>query len=270
MVKKLLKHEAIYYLRWVLPVNAMLLLLAVFSRLIQFAENDSWVYSLMFGSSIVVFIGACFAGYILVMALSVIRFYKNLFTAEGYLSFTLPVSETQHITSKLIAALAATLSVVICMILGAVIMLSGEMLYELWKAAAYLLKLAEGYIGAHLYFYILEYIVLIAVGAVLGCLIYYSCIAIGQLFKKNRIFAAVGVYFAYNVIMQFLSTAFSIVYSIASVAIMENEQVQKFINENLKTLIHSGMIGGILIYALMAVVLFLLIRFIMRRKLNLE
>ena len=43
---------------------------------------------------------------LLTLVLMVYRFYKNLMTDEGYLMFTLPVSRSQLIWSKLMVALA--------------------------------------------------------------------------------------------------------------------------------------------------------------------
>lgn len=39
------------------------------------------------------------------VVINIVRFYKNLVTDEGYLTFTLPVSSKQIIASKLISSL---------------------------------------------------------------------------------------------------------------------------------------------------------------------
>ena len=51
-------------------------------------------------------------------------------------------------------------------------------------------------------FYIIEVLLLILVAIICGYLLIYACISIGQLARKNKILAAVGVYFGYSVVLQ--------------------------------------------------------------------
>ena len=49
-------------------------------------------------------------------------------------------------------------------------------------------------------------------------MLYYACISIGQTAKKNRILLAIGVYYIYTIIVQVISTVFSVVFSLLSVS----------------------------------------------------
>ena len=57
---------------------------------------------------------------------SVIRFYRNLFTGEGYLSFTLPVTPANHLWVKVVTAVSFSLLSVLVAALSGVIITAGE------------------------------------------------------------------------------------------------------------------------------------------------
>ena len=102
MVKKLFKHEIKAYLRIMIPVYVCLLAVALLGRVIQFFEADTFIYSFVNGSSIFVYVVAIIACFGFSSVFSIVRFYKNLFTDEGYLTFTLPVKISQILNSKII------------------------------------------------------------------------------------------------------------------------------------------------------------------------
>ena len=97
MVKKLLKQEYKYYIRTLIFILPAVLLLGISVRILQFFETDHYVYWLLFGGAFLIFtVGSC-AALIATEVLAVVRFYKNMYSSEGYLTFTLPVSTHQHL-----------------------------------------------------------------------------------------------------------------------------------------------------------------------------
>jgi hypothetical protein len=94
-------------------------------------------------------------------------------------------------------------------------------------------------------------------------------ISIGQLFKKNRIMAAVGAYFAYYVLTQIVSAVITIVFSILA-ANGTLEQLGLWIINHIATAIHMGMWSAIVLTSLFAAVEFFVIKQIITKKLNLE
>lgn len=108
MLSKLLRHEFRATGRIMLPVYALLLVscggCTLFGRLLgRYPESTvlsvvQTVFATLFGVT-------TFGMLLLTLVLMVYRFYKNLMTDEGYLMFTLPVSRSQLIWSKLLVAL---------------------------------------------------------------------------------------------------------------------------------------------------------------------
>ena len=140
MVKKLLKYEFAFYFKRLLPLGLMVLGTALLNRILQFFESDNTPYRIMFGSSVALLVIAIAASLIGTLVIAVGRFYRNIFSNEGYLTMSLPVSSEQHLTAKLTAAFVCTLLVGLFAFLGFSIATSGEVFAEMVKAFNFLMK----------------------------------------------------------------------------------------------------------------------------------
>lgn len=127
-MRKMLKHD----LRAVWPVWRILaplvLLVAVFSGVVvRFASSEAaydivpqnlqWIMAITASLLTSLWPMMMSAFVVVILILIVIRYYKNFFTDEGYLTFTLPVSRTKLLNSKILMAfiwMGATL--VVCLI----------------------------------------------------------------------------------------------------------------------------------------------------------
>ena len=245
------------------------MLTAAFHRILQFFETDSTYYNIVNGSAIFLFVVALLVCLAAPIIFGIVRFYKNLFTGEGYLTFTLPVKTTTHLlvksTTTLVFCIAA---VAICLLAGCLIT-AGEVLVELCKAAAYLWnQIPDKYVG-HLFGYIAEGCLLLLVATFSTILLYNFCLCIGQLAKKNRIMLSVGAYFGYYVCTQILGTILVIVISVMNANGALDRYYQFFDKHPLAT-VHIFMGVGIVWFALLGLVFWLVSQFILRKKLNME
>jgi len=270
MVNKLFKHEINSYLRILIPTNIIVLAIAVFTRILMFFRTDTVVFDVISSSVIVILVLATIAGAATAFILGIKRFYQNLFTKEGYLTFTLPVSVTQHLWVKLLVAIMFQLISFVVAAIAFCIATSGEFLYEVIEAAKYLIN--EVYMhteDVHMNLYIVEVVILCLVSLVYEMLIFYSCITIGQRAKKNRVLMAVIVYFIYYVITQVFGTIFTIAMTIIAETPLYDTIVQA-IENNLYTFFHCLFGGSTILLAGLSTVFFLVCRRIMSKKLNLE
>ncbi len=269
MVKKLFKHECFALGRVLLLVQGILLAVALSTRVIQFFEADHFAYNMVLVLAVIVLVIANLVNLMAPLVMGVVRYYKNLFTAEGYLSFTLPVTPAQHLFVKLSATLVFQLLAVCVSLVSVVIATAGEVLSEIGLAVQYLLNHLNIVAQGHTVLFVIEWIVLCAVVFLSQLLLYYGCISIGQLSrKKNRVLAAVGVYFGYYVIVQIISTVFTIVMGIIS----DNMEIADYVSTAQETIaaIHIGLCGLIVWTLIVSAVYFLISHTIMRKKLNLE
>lgn len=269
MVKKLYKHEFLAWLRVMSVIWIISLAVSGLHRLIQLFESDTIYYEIVIVSATFVYAVAMLACLVAPEIFGVVRFYRNFFTGEGYLTFTLPVTQRAHLWVKVTTAVCFTLiSVAVCLLSGLIIT-AGEVFSEIVKAADYLIAMIPEDISGHLALYILEYAVLMVIAIFSSHLLFDTCICIGQLFRKNRIVAAVIVYFGLHTVSQIFGT----VLSVAMVILEEAgvwETLAAFVAEHPLTFFHILLCACIVLSALLALVYWVICHTILRKRLNLE
>ncbi|MBR6918532.1 MAG: hypothetical protein IKN38_10145 [Clostridia bacterium] len=266
MVKKLIKYDFMSFAKVMLPIEIVLLGIAALYRILSFFETDSVTYDIFNVSAIVIFSIATFASFLITFILSIVRFYKNLFTSEGYLSLTLPVTTQAHIVSKLIVSLIFDLIALVCAGVAFCIATAGDVLVEVTKAAFFLFGKAEYVIGGQIWLYVIEAVVLALVAAASMHLLTYMCISIGQTAKKHKILPAVGIYFGVYVAKQIVGTVF------ITTGVTTNmfRDIGRFITDNPRTATHLVFAVSILVELVLSAVYFIVTRLMMKKKLNLE
>lgn len=267
MVKKLFRQEILYYVRSLLPVYIILLGVALMGRIIQIFETDSWVYTTVSTSASIAYAVAIAAALGLTVLFCIVRYYKNMFSGEGYLTLTLPVTYGQHLRVKLGAALVTTLVTVVAVLLSLLVFLTTDWVVELWKAGVFILKDLAKALGTHTGFYIVEFILLILAAVVEQILFYYMCISLGQTFRKNRILAAIGIYYGIYLLTQVLATVLII---ILSLEILPLEAIFRWIELHQFAAVHVFLLGGTAIVSLVSLGLYHVSRWVLHKRLNLE
>lgn len=137
------------------------------------------------------------------------RFYKGLLGDEGYLMFTLPVSVSEHIGSKLLTSMIFQIGSFAVAVLSGGLLLAvltppnfSDVAQAFQEAGRYLrvnpLPAGTGWVVA-------EFIVYTLIAAAVSILQIYTAISIGHLGKKNRgwfaLLAYVGISIAFSIIM---------------------------------------------------------------------
>ena len=269
MVKKLFKHECFALGRVLFLIQGILLVSAVFLRVLQFFESDHLVYSIVFFFAALLYGVAVLVNSVSPLVMAVVRYYRNLFTAEGYLSFALPVTASQHLTVKALAALVFQTVSGVVTALSLVIVMAGDVLHEVGLAAAYLFKLIPAEISWHIALWSLELVLLLSVTFLSQIFLYYGCISIGQLARKNRVLAAVGVYFGYYVATQIISTVITVLIAVFGDRI-PFDALAEFTGAHPIAVVHLFLCGLLLSSLVLTVAFFFVSHGIIRKRLNLE
>lgn len=269
MVKKLMKYDIIAFGRTMLPMFAIVLGIAVINRFIRLFESNNVGYRIAFISSVTALVIASIVCLVMTAAVAVTRFYKNLFTKEGYLSFTLPVTVNQHIVSKWLTTLIFAFIAVLTVLASVLIATSGGVATEIFKALAFIGDKYFDYFKFNGVLYIIEAVLLIALVFSYGAILCYGCISVGQLAKKNRVLASFGAFFGYYIITQILGTVFLIIFTI-NYDKLPIEQIEKFMAENVSAAVHI-VFGFLIIWNLLLTAIFYTVtHYNMKKKLNLE
>lgn len=266
MFAKLLKYEwkATAKLQGILALAALgagLLGSLVLRLLINTADQDN-VALMVFGAmSMVLIIVSLIAYAVASFVLLLVRFYKNKFTDEGYLTFTLPANCHQILGSsavnvllwELISAVVLIAAIALIILLGLQGVISAEEFNVFWSEFRYLWS-GLGYDGG----YMALSIVNVLVSAVSGTMIALTAITVGAVVaKKHKILAAFGIYYGVNAVVSMLTSVVTITVTAAEV-----------ISGGMLS-IWFGPIFQLVLSLVLAIGGYLLSTYLMHRKLNL-
>ena len=264
MLKKLYKYELYSLFRNLLPIYAAVLGFALLSRLTLLIKTDNPLLQIPAGISTTVYAFSIIAVFVVGMVVVVMRFYKNLLSGEGYLTFTLPFTATQHIICKLLCGVLVIVIDFIAVIASLLIMGAGtdalKNIFEVLKAG---IEIAgEKLTAAQIISLTAEFIIAIIIGMFQSLLMFYAAIAIGQQFK-SRVGGAVVAYICLYAAVQVINT-FIMIIGIAVFGSIEAD-----LTMSVGTF--QAFLGLIAVYSLIfAAVYFCITRHFLSKKLNLE
>lgn len=210
MLGKLLKHEFRSTGRFMLPIYGVVLVVTLLQKgILLFSEIEAFEQNILFQMasalismlSVLLLVGMLFG----TMFLVVQRFYKHLYSSEGYLSFTLPVTPAQHLNAKLISAfLWMVCSVLMVAVYLGVLLADPQMFQSFGKIFAnlkdVLLNMPSG--G---WLVLIEFVLLMIVSLFAGILQFYASISLGQrMMPEKRILGSILAYFCIQIAMQML------------------------------------------------------------------
>ena len=272
MVGKLIKYDFMSFFRLLFPVQLIIIGIAAISRIVQIFENDSSAYKISFISSIVLLSISCVVALIMTIVISIVRFYQGMYSNEGYLSHTLPVTPAQHIIAKLIVSIIFEIGSIFAIFLALNVVTLGEVATEVYKAGFYLFGEALEMMQGHVILYLIEAIVLLLVWEATAFLMFYFCLSIGQLVNRKKILLAFGVFFGLYMLAQIFFT----IMIITGTALAQNDSwinlardVLDWVAVHRLGTIHLVLCGMILINGIFGFVYFIITKLIMTVRLNL-
>lgn len=212
MLSKLLRHEFRATGRIMLPVYALLLVscggCTLFGSLLgRYPESTvlsvvQTVFATLFGVT-------TFGMLLLTLVLMVYRFYKNLMTDEGYLMFTLPVSRSQLIWSKLLVSLVwSVLSTVLAALawMAEISVVGRENVFSLIAQG---LRSLRQHLSGNLSGCIAALVVLCLVSCLVSFLKFYAAISLGHSFSNHKVLLSVVFYIGFGIVTQTIGTIFA-------------------------------------------------------------
>lgn len=240
------------------------------------ADIFSVLMGLIFFVSVFALIIYTAASFILIL----IHYYRNLFSAEGYLTFTLPVSTSDILTSKMLAAsiwlmlssLVTTLCVLLYITFGGAP--AGELVYtefyeELGAGFAEMFEMFSVVDGM---FILIELTVLVLSSTLMGVLQAFLAITIGAIMaKKHKIVAAIVAYYIINMIVSIVSTVIMMILLFNSAFLYEMMTYDLLYGEgalNEWSIMHMIFVIYILAIVIIGVAEYLVNNRMLKKKLN--
>ncbi len=195
-----------------------------------------------------------------------IRFYKNFFTDEGYLTFTLPVNIGSLLNAKLLSAVITEISTLLVLGLDVFLMIAlggGEGLFELLE------PILEGFfenVDIYFYIFVAEGLVWMLVSSLFSALFLCCCITFGSIItKKAKVPAAIGIYYVANCVF----TGFIQFIALFSLPVLA-EKIFALPQNTHGILIVLVLLALILCSGLVCLLLYALQYWMLHRKLNLN
>ena len=225
MLMRLLKYDFKALNRYLILIHAFLLVAAAAVRIfltepIRISDSQSVVVSTL---GIILFVlvavGVSFATSIL----TAIRFYKNLFSDEGYLTHTLPVTRGQHLLSKTIAGSVWLMIDQILLFVCIFLVIFSNPVQDLWHANKAEILTDLGFTGAYanlgLWQIALYLFVFLLISALSSVIMIEASIVIGQLFSNHRILGAVITYIGLTTLMSIISFAVLLAFGLVNMTV---------------------------------------------------
>lgn len=258
MLGRLIKHEWKAVAKILIIIHIALLGMAVLGRLllsIEIIKEEELMWLLM----LMIYVFSIFSVSVVSHIYLAVRFYKNMYTDEGYLTFTLPVKPWEHIFAKLIiAAIWYVIDILTIFVSVLILVINKDMLAEAgpaWKEFVVTIQTGEvvGTVGL---------VLSIGVGVlsmVSVPLTYYFCISLGQLFKNHKLIASVIIYFIVTNVIQAVSTMLNWGY----VIVVDGPG-------GIQNMYTSMMLIAFILQLVMCALFWGVTQYIMSRRLNLE
>ena len=274
MLKKLLKYDlrSVFRFWWIVAlISVGMAVLGGFAQSILYNNDIPRVINVI--ASIVVFFSYfCMMGLaVLTQVLLFIRFYRNFFTDEGYLTFTLPVKRETLLNSKVLAGfIAMAAAAAVCALNCSIIFAIPQ--YEVFRSGEFFSGIEEGmreipdHVLGPLIIMGIETLVLAALVLLLSVLFLYCCITFGSmLVKKGKLFASIGMY--YGIGSAIISTMqLILILSVGSITVWM-EPISEWQAPTIVTLI---LLGGILFLAALCALVYAFTHWMLGRRLNLS
>ena len=283
MFKKVIKHDflPIFKIWWIIAASVLGASLVGAFALRIFAENvTKEVFPFI---SVICMIVGFFSVIGVISSIAVTsllahyRFYKNFYTDEGYLTFTLPVSRKTLLLSKTLNTFiwetAHIILIIICALIYCIIIPPSTETSIInpvvFKAAGAALSYIWSAVGAWLILYIFESIIAYVCARLFAIVLIELCITIGSIVaKKNKLLMAIGIYYlvtgAISLISQIIMT-FGVSFSGPGLSYILEEMSSSSVHAALAVL----MLAIIAIISTITLILYFVILDKIERKLNL-
>ena len=270
MLGKLIKHEFKATWKMVALMNIFLLVLTalgVLSFAFKFWNVDNDIM-MAFGILSLVFYYLS----ILVISIAVciyvaIRFYKTLYSDEGYLTNTLPVTNHQLLISKILVGsiyeLVTSLVIIVSVLalfFSLVMQFDAATISEIQSVINEVTLTLNSQIHISLPVLIIECIVFFILSCISSIITFFGAISLGQLYQKHKVLGSIIAYFAIVTVIQIISTIISIPTMVyASVA-----------NANTAMVSMGAFWFTTILTVIVSIVLYITSAYIMKNKLNLD
>ena len=212
MLGKLLKYDlkAAFKYWWILAVTSLAFacLGGMCINTLRTGYSDYSIVYVFAMVGVLVSIIGLFLLPIMSIVIVLVRLYKNFYTDEAYLTFTLPVKKSELVNSKILMALILSVLTTIVGIIDIFVLLMvalREKFFDprVWNAILYPIRSLFEQLGVGFSItYIVELALIAIAMLLLSILILFICMTIASLItRKHKVLVAVALYYVINTVL---------------------------------------------------------------------
>ena len=280
MLGKLIKHDFLAMARVLTPAYIVMLAIALLGRLMTWlatrktimesvAPAIAHIISMLSSLLTIAFVLAPLIIIFFAAFYGIYRFYKNIFTDEGYLMNTLPTRPVNLVGSKMIIALVWMLFTLVVaglswfIAVGHIDALTNTV-HQIWDTISGLFlgnqEAIHAELGVPIWVFLIELVVFLLCWFARFAISWFFAIAFGQLISKShKALGAIAAYIGLAVVSQVISTVY--------LALL-GKLVPEGATNGIAT--QYTLIGNSILFILIAVLLTWATTYIMKNRLNLD
>lgn len=208
MLGKLIKYDLEATGRIFILIHAAYLLFCLAARFLYMDRlnfdtvDESLVLSLVLFGIIMTLLYSALS--IFTWLLIAFRFYRNLFSQQGYLTWTLPASPSGQLWAKIFSGCILAAADILIIAAGLLLLVTGK---NVTYAYAQVAAEVEQELGMSTGAFALLLLLICLLSCIAGVIIIYFSIAIGQLFPAHRVLCAIAAYFILATVMDIICIA---------------------------------------------------------------
>lgn len=265
MLGKLIKYDLKYASKVFLLIHGIYLLICVALRILIMdrlnfdARPEVFMTPVTLITILMIFVLSAVT--LATSLLIALRFYRNLFGREGYLSWTLPASPSEHLLAKFLSGFLLAAVDITIIATGIVIIVTGPNVAEAYRQIAS--EMTE-ILGVSLGAYSLKLFFFTVLFSFTSVIQIYFCVALGQLFQGHRVLFAIAFYFLTGFVVEIISTLLLLVSGLLTEQMTFSTSAFNLGQYTEKLYLITGMLSVIL-----AAGEYIAAQYIMKKKINL-
>lgn len=206
MLKKLFKYDFEASCRIFLLLHGIIMLISGLGKLIFTLIPDALDSFPLVSILIPTYVLLCFGLYLGFRIYLIVRFYRSMFSNEGYLYHTLPVKPHQLLLSKLLCSTLLTLLSDAVLILCALVLLAGDPMRVLMEQRDLIASTTQMFFNASPGDCVLFAALYLPFSYFYMYSAYFAAVSLGQvLLQKHRVLGAFVSYLIFHMVLEVLT-----------------------------------------------------------------
>lgn len=276
MLGKLFKHEFKDTGKVLLPLNLALIGVTILGAImlgLKAFNGDGIVTGLVVSGLVMFYILAIIALFIVTYIYLMMRFYRSMYSDEGYLTHTLPVSTFSVLNTKIIVSVFWTFLTMVLTVLSVFALTFTAMdaagALETTQTLSEVYAEFESDMGMSFGGFIGWFLLFMLLSSFSGILMIYCSISIGQLFNKHKVLASIVTYVIIYIVLQVANTLISLFQSMNSYM---NETAMLYMEEDVTFMDLMGNTFGVTMIESVVLILiyYITCAYISNKHLNLD